>query len=306
MHLFVIFLATYFDRVVENAFGCALGSAIAIIISILIYQRGNRTLQQAADNQRLADEALQTADELNQMRAFKVLLERSIRTSELWSEGIKKFIPELKAHPVIFPLLTMTSIANLERIINTITIEKTGRTYMKHFPGQNSAGEFISILESVDYLYAEFSQLYKMIKMASLNHQDRLNKVSDKFDIADELILKNLEHMEKINLNNDIQKIKTNFAEKRGDLSDIHAVNSLYFVPMQQFMRRILESGYMDEFVKNYTYAISKGIEFYTYVGNGYKRFYGEMVEIENKINTNIEELKVRADNILRSNLAQF
>ncbi len=177
---------------------------------------------------------------------------------------------------------------------------------MKYFLGQNSAGEFISILESVDYLYAEFNQLYEMIKMASLNHQDRLNKVSDKFDIADELILENLEYLEEINLNNDIQKIKTNFAKKRGDLSDIHAVNSLYFVPMQQFMRKVLESGHMDKFVKNYTYAISKGVEFYSYLGNGYERFYDEMVEIENKINTNIAELKVRADNILRSDLAQF
>ena len=175
---------------------------------------------------------------------------------------------------------------------------------MKHFPGQDAAGEFVSILESVDYLYAEFSELYEMIKMASLNHQDRLNKVSDKFDIADELILENLEYLERINLNNEIQKIKANFAEKRGDLSDIHAVNRLYFVPMQQFMRRILESGYMDEFVKNYAYAISKGIEFYSYVGKGYERFYGEIIEIENKILSNIEKLKVRADNILKSNLA--
>jgi hypothetical protein len=304
LYFLTVSTATYMDRVLENAFGCLIGSAVAIIISILIYQRGNRSAYRAEENQRLANEALLHADELNQMRAFRVLLQRSIRTSEIWSEGIKKFITELKEHPVEFPLLLMTSIANLKRIIDAITVEKTGRTYMKHFPSENSANEFISILESVDYLYAEFNQLPETVKRASLNHNDRMIQVSEKLDAADELILENLEEMGDSQLSKDIQNIKTNFAKNRGEISDIHSVNELYFIPMRDLMQKVLESNFMNEFVKNYTYAITKGIQFYSYVGNGYDRFRDNMVELETKIITNTETLRTRAERILQSDLA--
>lgn len=123
---FLLAIDPLLSRILENAAGCALGSAIAIIISIFIYRESNRKVLEAAEAQRLSDEGIRTADELNQMRAFKVLIQRSIRTSELWSAGIKQFAIELKNHPVVFPLPVTTSIANLKRIIDTISVEKQG------------------------------------------------------------------------------------------------------------------------------------------------------------------------------------
>ncbi len=163
---------------------------------------------------------------------------------------------------------------------------------MKHFPAENSAGEFISLLEVIDYLYVEFSQLQETTKMASLNHNNRLLEVSNNLDAADKLILDNLESLNGTDLNKLIQEIKINFAQKRGENSDIHKVNSLYFIPMQILMKRVLESGFINEFVKNFTYAISKGIEFYSYVGSGYDRFHVEMLELQTKIDKNIEKTK--------------
>ena len=299
---FLLAIDPLLSRILENAAGCALGSAIAIIISIFIYRESNRKVLEAAEAQRLSDEGIRTADELNQMRAFKVLIQRSIRTSELWSAGIKQFAIELKNHPVVFPLPVTTSIANLKRIIDTISVEKTGRAYMKHFAGEKSAGEFISILEVIDYLYAEFSALQETIKMASLNHNNRLSEVSDKFDTLDKIIIDNIANILEP-LGSQLREIKSNFVRNRGDASNVHTVNNLYFVPISNLMKKLIDNGIINDFITKMTYASSKGTEFYSYVGSGYDRFAVEALEIENKINANIEKLKVLSERIVQSSL---
>jgi hypothetical protein len=88
-------------------------------------------------------------------------------------ENISAFITELRLHPNTFPLLSIHTLGNLKRIIDTITIEKTGLTYMKHFQSNTSAIEFTSILNTVDYLYFELSGLPTLVERASLNHSER-------------------------------------------------------------------------------------------------------------------------------------
>lgn len=173
---------------------------------------------------------------------------------------------------------------------------------MKHFAGEKSAGEFISILEVIDYLYAEFSALQETIKMASLNHNNRLSEVSDKFDTLDKIIIDNIANILEP-LGSQLREIKSNFVRNRGDASNVHTVNNLYFVPISNLMKKLIDNGIINDFITKMTYASSKGTEFYSYVGSGYDRFAVEALEIENKINANIEKLKVLSERIVQSSL---
>jgi hypothetical protein len=147
MALYFLFVSKYWSDVIENAIGCTIGSLIAIVVSLIIYWL---TIRGAEKSSRRAGELL----ERNQLIAFALMIRDAINFTEKQSANARKFIDALKNHPNTFPLLQMQPLGTLKRLIDTITVEKTGLTYMKYYPGKNSAKEFIGILDTVDYLHA--------------------------------------------------------------------------------------------------------------------------------------------------------
>ena len=166
----------YWYSVTQNAIGCAIGSLAAIVISIWIYHQTiketNKSLKQAQDTK-----------EINELKAFSFMLSDAIALAQKQYENICKFITALGDEPNTFPKIKTRTLGNLKRIIDTITVEDTGLSYMKHFHGADSAKEFTSILETVDYLYFEFKEMNELVKMASQNHYDRQIKFSCKLPI---------------------------------------------------------------------------------------------------------------------------
>ncbi|HLX53969.1 MAG TPA: hypothetical protein VKR58_08505, partial [Aquella sp.] len=123
--IYSICVSKYWTEVFQNAIGCAIGSAVAIAFSFLIYWLSIWNSKKAAKKEKLENE-------INQLRAFKVMLERAIQTSNNLIDHIGKFITNLKTHPNEFPLLSITSLGNFRRITESITVEKTLAIYVKH------------------------------------------------------------------------------------------------------------------------------------------------------------------------------
>lgn len=288
-------LTAYWNSVFQNAIGCAFGSLAAIIISIVIYKETVRESNEAVKNERLTSET-------NQLKAFKLMLQEVIRISNKMVEFIEEFIPALKTQPSKFPKVQVTSLGSLKRIIDTITVEKTGMTYMKYFVSEDSTKEFLDILKVVDYLYSEFGEFQEVVKRASLNHTARLVRVADILDLADKILLDNIGSANDVPaITQRINSIKENFSRNRGDLSDMSSVNNLYFVPMRDLMMNVLGNDMVNDFTKNFTHTVTKGIEYYNQVRSGYDQFISEVGGILSTVNENLPTLKTNAGKIINS-----
>jgi hypothetical protein len=278
--------------IMENAIGCAIGSIVAIAASILIYWVTVFQTKKEIDRQRLTEET-------NQLLGFRLMLEEGIKVSGILLNNLKNMILKLQNHPNNFPLLESPSFGSIRKIVRDITVERTGLTYMKHLANENVSEEFFSILRSIDYLDDEFMNIQETVKRAHLNHYDRVIRVSNSLDLCDKIIVDSLQFLGWQVYGNSLREIKQKFGNERGDLSNIDAVNTLYFLPMRDLMDNLIREGKSDDFVINFTYNITKGIEYYNQLGSGYDAFIGTMEQIVSEFEKSLDLLKSRANRIL-------
>lgn len=150
----------YWQSVIQNSIGCAIGSFIAIAISLWIYFDSLKKTERA---KMLA----KRNEETSQLKAFAILLNGGLATASHQKENIKKFVDDLLKATNDFPLMTFVSLNDLKRIVDSITIEKTGLAYMNVFSiDKDAAKDFTSILASVDYLYEEYRYIPDQMKRA--------------------------------------------------------------------------------------------------------------------------------------------
>lgn len=227
----------YWNNVVQNSIGCAIGSIVAIGISILIYWLTIR----AANN---ATRKATSTSETNQLSAFALMLELALEMATNQVKNLNEFLVGIRAHPSTFPIPAVNPLARLKRITDTISIESTGLVYIKYFPKQNAAKSFTKILDHVDYLYAELNGLQEMIKFASLNHQDRLQHFSAIFDQTDKYIIDNIIIPNRTeDIAKRIRNQKAVFVKSRSSPDDIEPIHNNYFSPITKLLAEYLRNG---------------------------------------------------------------
>lgn len=298
MDLIQILLQTsseYWNNVIQNAIGGTIGSFIAIYVSIKIYWQTEKKSQVAAT------EATKFKEE-NQLKAFALMLRDATKMVKQQSEAVNKFIDELKKQPDEFPKINVYPLGNLKRIINNITIEGTGLTYMKYFPSENSAKEFTGMLELVDYFYYEFNGLGSLVQRATLNHLDRRIEVSKTLERINKYLIDYGGQTQSFgNAGQRIMEIRANFDTNRGSLDNTKSVNDLFFKPLNQLMIEFIRNGNKTSFTTDLAYDSSRGMEFFGYIGAGYLQFEKEMEGIKNEVNKNVEKLETVTTKILKS-----
>jgi hypothetical protein len=285
----------YWNNVVQNAIGCAIGSVVAIGISILIYWLTIRATDKAA-RQALA------VSETKQLSAFAMMLELAIEMATNQAKNLHEFVTNIRAHPSTFPIPAMHPLSRLKRITDTISIESTGLVYIKYFPKQEAAKEFTKILDHVDYLYAELNGLQDMIKLASLNHQDRLQRFAAIFDQTDKYIIDNLIIPNKTDdIAKRIRQQKDVFLKSRNSRDDAEPLYKFYFSPITEILASYLRAGGDDTTYAQLVYLTSKGIEYYGYIIAGYEKFEKELEGIIATASKNLAALREMSSPLLSS-----
>ena len=292
------FCNQYWNSVIQNAIGCGIGSFAAIFISWIIYKdslkKGN------SEKVKVKNE-----EESNQLKAFAIMLDDSIKMIIKQSKSIKALIEKLKEGPVEFPLITVYPIGGIKRIIDTITVEKTGLAYVKHFPSENSLNEFIKILSIMDYLYSEFSGLPLFIERATINHHNRKIEFSNIFEKCNMLVIDFLLDEPKKNHRRDkVWEIKNHFDNNRGEPSNLSSAYLLFILPLNDLMIAFLNEGFKDDFNKNLVLLTSKARDNYSDINAGYAKVESEIDLIQEEVNTQIQKLKILSSTILLSKYA--
>lgn len=299
MYLCQLFLLSkYWEDVFQNAIGCAIGSAAAIAFSILIYWLTNR------DNRMQINKENQDSIK-DQLQMFQFLLEDVVKTSEKTLGYIDKFILDLKEQTVVFPILSITSLGNFRRIIDTNAFDKTGKSYKKYFSEESSLQEYRDIINSVDHLFSIFDGLHSLLERATDNHTERLLKVSEAFDLADKILIDTFSKLEiKSPVVRQMAEIKLKFVSDRKNAYDMEGLYNLYFLPMNELMKKIITSGVQDDFIVNYTYELTKGIDCYKSVHIGTEKFSETMTSINQSAEKSLNKLKLQVGKIAQEKFA--
>lgn len=285
----------YWNNVIQNAIGCAIGSVVAIGISILIYWLTIRATNKATR------QAIATS-ETNQLSAFALMLELALEMVTNQVKNLREFLASIQAHPSTFPIPAMHPLARLKRITDTISIEGTGLVYIKYFPKQDAAKEFTKLLDHIDYLYAELNGLQEMIKLASLNHQDRLLRLSAIFDQTDKFVIDNIIIANKTDeIAKRIRQQKAAFVKSRNSPDEIEPLYSFYFSPITQLLADYIREGGEDPTYSQLVYLTSKGKESYGYIIAGYSKFEKELDVIIAEVSKNLATLTQMSGTLLNS-----
>jgi len=293
MTLYFLLMNKYWQDVIQNAIGCAIGSAVAIAISFIIYWLTIRYTENAA-RKAVAEK------ENDQLEAFATMVGEAKRMITAQIKSIDEFIEALKLQPVKFPLIVINPIGSLKRVIDSITFEGAGLAYKKKYKGQNSLIEFTKILNLIDYFFYVFIDLQEMVKRASLNHDDRKFKVGRVFDDTNRPVIKYLTLIPEIDpLKRSLVEIKVKFEKERGSLDQIEPINTLFFEPIVDLTKRYLVAGTAGEFIVDLHLNASKGAEYYTQLGIGYKQFEDEVWGIAKTAKENLLMLEGFSEKIL-------
>jgi hypothetical protein len=289
----------YWNGVFQNAIGCGIGSFIAVLASIYIYRRQTR------ENNKSMLAAIELK-ERNQLKAFSIMLKNAIDPVTKQSQNFEALITEAMKFPTVFPLLKLHTWGNLKRIIDTITVEHTGLAYMKHIKSDNSAEEFTSILNTVDYLYFQMSGLPSFLERSSLNHSERQIEYRDVFDSVDTLIrnyVSTARAEDKIAIR--ITKIKGDYLLNRVDETDLLYTYSKYVIPVIEFMKELVYSNAINKFVEELTFLASKAEAFYKSIEVGYEKFADEVKVMKRDIDKNLSRLENDSKALLQSEFSK-
>jgi hypothetical protein len=240
--------------------------------------------------------------EANQLRAFALMLELAMEMVSKQVESIKQFVSDVESHPSTFPIPAMNPLGRLKRITDTISIENTGMVYMKLFANENPTIGFTKILDYADYLFTELSGLQEMVKYASLNHQDRLLKLSAIFEQTDKYIIDEILIAKKRDeMSTRIQQVRLEFNKSRSSPDEIAPLFNNYFSPLTQLIRDYMLREGQDETYLKLIYLSSKGEENYGYIITGYAKFAKELRGIIDEMEKNLKLLRTTSQPLLNS-----
>jgi hypothetical protein len=287
----------YWNGVFQNAIGCSIGSGIAIAISFYIYwltiRENNKTLR---IEKKIKEE--------NQLKAFSLLLSKAIDDVNDQLKGLKTFNEEIKGKPHDFPRFVCKPNITLKRIIDQITIEKTGLTYVTFFNKSTSSNEFLAILNIVDCLFEEISNLSKSIDIARNQISDMRMGISDSHNNIIDKIMEypaNKDYLKVIA--EDLSKIVLDFKATEDNFIDIHKVNDGFFTPLDICLKDAIKANQNEPSLLNLFTHNNHAIWSYKALISQYDYFEKAFSEMYEVIDVYLEGLKKFSSTILKSKL---
>jgi len=302
---------TYWQSIVQNAIGCTIGSFLAIGVSVLIYWFTIRKSVQSAKAEKLLEEQ-------NRVKAFALMVSDAKSVVEKQLKHIDSYIETLNGQPVNFPKITLVPIGKIKRIVDTITVEETGLSYMRHFSTKDGAEEFTKMLDYFDYFFSEFNSLHDLVKTATLNHIDRANQYSELLDVLNKSIVENFSSLSHgpsgvmdirqglSGVMYRIVEIRSNFMKARRDADDIEIAQEFLVLPLNRYLETL--GGELiseSEFCRGLYYTSSQLIEYYNRLPDGYSKFRDEMIGVRQNVEVNLKKLELTSAKLLGSELAK-
>ncbi len=166
-------LGDYWNSVVQNAIGCALGSAAAIGIAIWIYRRQYR------DNEKARIKA-EKEIERNTLKYFSISIQEIIALVKQQIENNGEFMDVFRKKILDFPLITYLPLFPIKRIIESTSLDKILISYVNKFSeNKDVIKEFSELISILDYLYLELASLPELLERGIKYDHERQVKFSD-------------------------------------------------------------------------------------------------------------------------------
>jgi hypothetical protein len=218
------FSCEYWKGVIQNGWGCTLGSFAAIAVSYWIYQVTNRTA-------RLHKE--QESKDI--LLYFQGTMKNVISISKQQVQNLEDYYEKIEIDDITLPLLSFLPLYNLKRIAEGDSMDRILVAYIRQFPGESSVKEFGKMISEVEYLYGQFLLLPDEMRLTLNYDHERKTEYQklfrDSFALLGEYMLRQ-DAAHPSRAANEIEIVMNEFAAHHSSNYDIEFYNRYFFVPI--------------------------------------------------------------------------
>jgi hypothetical protein len=232
-------LGDYWNSVIQNAIGCALGSAAAIGIAIWIYRRQYR------DNEKSRINAAEEI-ERNTLKYFSISIQEIITLVKEQIENNEEFLVIFRKDILDFPLITYLPLFPIKRIIDNTALDKILISYINKFSSkENVIKEFSELISILDYLYLELASLPELLERGIKYDHERQVKFSDGYKKVWDYCGAVITGYETTDTDavNTMKGIIAKFNDPNLQTDDIKYFYKNIIVPVNEYSVAMLESG---------------------------------------------------------------
>jgi len=222
----------YWKGVLQNGWGCTLGSLLAIAASYFIYRIATRNARR--DKEQEAKDTLQY---------FKGTVANVINISKQQIENLETYYKQIEKNDIELPLLSFLPLYNLKRIAEGESMDRILVAYIRQFPGESSVKEFGKLISEVEYLYGQFLLLPDEMRLTLNYDHERKTEYQRLFKDSFTLLGQYMLQQNPANptpATKEIEIVMNEFATHHNSNYDIEFYNRYFFVPLNDALVAIL------------------------------------------------------------------
>jgi hypothetical protein len=281
----------YWKGVLQNGWGCTLGSFAAIAASYGIYQITNRNARR--DKEREAQDIL---------LYFKGTVMNVINISKQQVQNLETYYKQIEINDITLPLLSFLPLYNLKRIAEGESMDRILVAYIRQFPGESSVKEFGKLISEVEYLYGQFLLLPDEMRLTLNYDHERKTEYQKLFKDSFALLG---QYMVRQNpaapspAAKEIEIVTNEFSAHHNDNYDIEFYNRYFFVPLNDTLVAIMSGIEVNGIFIELAQMTRNGKQQFNFIKSENRHSGDNMKVLIPGLKNAISELENSASNIL-------
>jgi hypothetical protein len=281
----------YWKGVLQNGWGCTLGSFAAIAASYGIYQIANRNARR--DKEQEAKDIL---------LYFKGTVANVINISKQQVQNLETYYKQIEIKDLNLPLLSFLPLYNLKRIAEGDSMDRILIAYIRQFPGKSSVKEFGKLISGVEYLYGQFLLLPEEMRLTLNYDHERKTEYQrlfkDSFALLGEYMLRQNPAVP-TPAAQEIEGVMNEFAAHHNDNYDIEFYHRYFFEPLNDALVAIMSGIEVNQIFIQLAQMTRNGKQQFNFIKSENRHSAENIKVLMPGLKTAISELENNATKIL-------
>jgi len=285
----------YWKSVLQNGFGCTIGSFLAIFVSYLIYMRQTK----AGREEKRLQELQQNKDTLTY---FRHSVNEIIRIVQRQIEELSKNISQLRDNSITVEPLTAVPLFELKRLADGNSVDRLLVTYIRQFPGEESVKAFSGIMDATEYLYSQMMLLPEESKRAILYDYDRKQEYQQLFKEAYSLLGQYLTSVDLAHPTapaTQLIPILEAFGAQPHNNDDLAYYHQYFFVPVNDALVALLAAGERNPILIQVAELTRDGKQVFAGIHGHNREFADSLEEMTPRLEGALSDLRQHARSLL-------
>lgn len=230
----------YWKVVLQNGWGCMIGSFLGVGITVLIYWLTTK-------NSRKDKAILEQQSNTDTRTYFTLTVKGMLSIAAKQLENLKRFRDSIAVDPTVYPLLPYTPMYEFKRVSESQNLDKILQSFTSLLPTNAIIiNYFANLISNVDYINAQMEVIIKQIEKAQTYDHDRKKQLKVEYlnlyaFVGD--LLSQDPYNYTVPVRQALEKVVTDFHTKQGTLNELKFVYDEFVIPLQASMQQLYNAN---------------------------------------------------------------